>query len=214
LSNLAQGTNSFAAGRQAQALGTGTFVWNDSNATGAPFASNTGLGTGAGQFDVSATNSFHVRASGGARFLTNSANDTGTFLSSGGTAWNVGSHSSLKEGFAAIDPREVLDALAAIPLTTWSLRGQDPSIRHLGPMAEAFWAAFGLGHGEAVINTADADGVAFAAIQGLYEVVKEQAAEVAAQEQQIAGLQAQNAALAARLVALEQALAAAGATAH
>ena len=40
-------------------------------------------------------------------------------------------------------------------------------------MAEDFYAAFGHGPSERSISTVDADGVALAAIQGLYELVKE-----------------------------------------
>jgi len=47
------------------------------------------------------------------------------------------------------------------------------------------------------ISTVDADGVALAAIQGLYQLVQEQEAQLRAQQQHIAGLEA-------RLAALEQ----------
>jgi hypothetical protein len=56
--NLAGGSDSFAAGDQAQALHNGTFVWAD--AEGAPFASTT-------------TNQFNVRANGGVSLVTGSA---------------------------------------------------------------------------------------------------------------------------------------------
>jgi hypothetical protein len=49
----------------------------------------------------------------------------------------------------------------------------------------------------------DADGVALAAIQGLYELVQEQATQLVAQQEQIGALQQQNAAMEARLAALE-----------
>lgn len=61
----------------------------------------------------------------------------------------------------------MLDRLVAMPLSTWNLKVQDPSIRHMGPMAQDFRAAFGLGESELRISTLDADGVALAAIQGL-----------------------------------------------
>ena len=56
-SNLAQGSYSFAAGKQAQALDPGTFVWADSSGT--PFTST-------------ANNQFLVRASGGVGIGTTS----------------------------------------------------------------------------------------------------------------------------------------------
>ncbi len=65
----------------------------------------------------------------------------GPYLKPGGTAWNAGSHSSLKTDFAAVDRQAVLEGLAGLPLTTWRLRDGDPAVRHLGPMAEDFYAA-------------------------------------------------------------------------
>jgi hypothetical protein len=45
-------------------------------------------------------------------------------------------------------------------------------------MAEDFYETFGLGDSDKSIGTLDADGVALAAIQGLFELVKEQQAEI------------------------------------
>src|SRR5262249_20315807 len=149
------------------------------------------LGTGAGQFPLQDVNSFHARATGGTRFVTNVGSTTGVWIGPGGTSWNSGSHSSLKEHFAPVDARTVLEQLAAIPVDTWNLRSEDPSIRHMGPMAEAFRAAFGLGYDDAWINTGDAEGVAFAAIQGLYQLVQVKDAQIGALEAQGAAQQAE-----------------------
>lgn len=54
----------------------------------------------------------------------------------------------------------------------WSYK-KEPSIRHIGPSAEAFYQAFGLGIDDQSISTIDADGVALIAIQALHEKVKE-----------------------------------------
>jgi len=97
---------------------------------------------------------------------------------------------NLKEGFAAIDPGAVLAKVLALPLTTWSYRGEP--VRHLGPMAQDFHAAFGLGADDRHIHTLDAAGVALAAVQGLHVLV-------AAQARQLAALQRECAALRARL---------------
>jgi hypothetical protein len=182
--NSAEGINSFAAGNQAYAIGDGTFVWSDNNnSPGIPFFSATSIGTGAGQFTVSPNNSFHVRAAGGARFVTSTGNDVGAFLAAGGSTWTSVSHSSLKDHFAPVDGRAVLERLAAIPIQTWNLRSEDPGIRHIGPMAEAFWGAYGLGYGDAWINQGDADGVALAAIQGLNQKLEAQEREIKALKQ-------------------------------
>jgi hypothetical protein len=45
---------------------------------------------------------------------------------------------------------------------------------NLGPMAQDFHAAFGLGENDCAIAAVDADGVALAAIQGLNEKMEQQ----------------------------------------
>jgi hypothetical protein len=93
----------------------------------------------------------------------------------------------------------VLEQLARLPLSTWRYKAQAPGVRHVGPMAQDFRAAFGLGEDERHISSVDADGVALAAIQGLNEIVKEQKVELKAKEVQISEFEK-------RLAALEQLL--------
>ena len=71
----------------------------------------------------------------------------------------------------------MLARIAALPISTWSYKAQDESIRHLGPMAQDMYAAFGLGEDDRHITTIDADGIALAAIQGLYQQNLEQQKE-------------------------------------
>jgi hypothetical protein len=78
-----------------------------------------------------------------------------------------------KANFAAVNPRSVLNKLAAIPVQTWNYKSQPEDVRHMGPMAQDFRAAFQLGRDDKHISTVDAQGVALAAIQGLYELVQE-----------------------------------------
>lgn len=92
----------------------------------------------------------------------------------------AGSSREIKRGFQPVDRRVVLERLAKLPLSEWSYLADDPSIRHLGPMAEDFQAAFGLGRDERYVSPVDLSGVAFAAIQGLHEVVREREAEIEA----------------------------------
>ena len=93
---------------------------------------------------------------------------TGAYLSSGGV-WTNASDRNKKENFETVDGREVLANLAELPITTWNYKAEDPSIRHLGPMAQDFYAAFGLGADDTHIASLDSSGIALAAIQGLYE---------------------------------------------
>ncbi len=193
-SNVAGGAYSFAAGAQAQATHNGSFVWSSVDPT-----SSWG------------DNTFTVRAHGGARFYSAAGTGTGVQLASGGGSWSNLSDRAAKENFAPVDGRDILDRLAAVPIQTWNYRSQDPAIRHIGPVAQDFYAAFGVGEDDTHITTVDADGVALAAIQGLYEVVQEKDARIAELEGRVAALEAQNAAqqaqihsLEARLTALER----------
>ncbi len=97
---------------------------------------------------------------------------------------------SQKTGFAPVDAAAVLAKVAELPIQQWRFKTEDTSVKHVGPMAQDFRAAFGLGEIPTAIATVDADGVALAAIQALNQKLEESRAE--------------NAALKARLDKLEQ----------
>jgi hypothetical protein len=166
--NAASGYVSFAAGYRAKASHSGSFVWADYN--NADFVST-------------ATNQFSVRATGGVRFV--SAIDgagvptAGVSLAAGGGSWQSISDRNLKRNFSAVSGISILEKIAAMPITTWNYRAQDESIRHIGPMAQDFYAAFGVGEDDKHISTVDADGVALAAIKELYSRNRVLEAEVA-----------------------------------
>ena len=82
-----------------------------------------------------------------------------------------------------MNPLEVLEAVAAMPVTTWTMKGS--SIRQLGPTSQDFHVAFGLGEGDTSINNTDIQGVALAAVQGLYQLVQEQQAKIEDLEAQL-----------------------------
>ena len=77
------------------------------------------------------------------------------------------SDQGLKRGFASVNEGEVLERLSKLPISTWSYKTESTEVKHLGPMAQDFKAAFGLGESDRTILQVDADGVAFAAIQAL-----------------------------------------------
>ena len=111
----------------------------------------------------------------------------------------VVSDRNLKDNFAAVDGRVVLARLAGIPILAWNYKADSAAVRHMGPMAQDFYAAFGLGDTDKAIFSVDAQGVLFAAVQALYEMALEKDAEVAALQQQVADLSARLAALEKRL---------------
>jgi len=83
------------------------------------------------------------------------------------TVFNPTSDKNAKENFAAIDQKTVLERLSTLPISTWNFIENDNKTKHMGPMAQDFYKAFGLGADDKHISTVDADGVAFAAIQEL-----------------------------------------------
>jgi hypothetical protein len=172
--NVAQGNYSFAAGYGAKAYYAGCFVWGDSTAA-----------------DVTCDydNRWVARASGGVYFYTNAGFTSGSYLAAGGNSWNSVSDRATKENFSPADGEAILETLALLPVQEYNLKSQDASIRHIGLVAQDF-ARFGYGESDKAINLEDADGVAMAAIQGLYAENQE--------------LKAQVADLNARLTALEQ----------
>jgi hypothetical protein len=191
-SNTAAGLYSFAAGRRARALHNGAFVWGDSTNA---------------YIDSPGANTFIVRASGGITMYSDSAATTGVRLAPGGTSFDPTSDRALKENFAPVDAVEILEQVASLPVETWNLRSQGPSVRHIGPVAQDFYATFGFGEDNRHINMQDANGVALAAIQGLYELSLEQA-------ERIEVLEGENVALRQRLDEVDARLAALEATAR
>jgi len=84
------------------------------------------------------------------------------------------------------------------------LKAQPESVRHIGPTAQDFREAFGLGEDERHISTVDGQGIALAAVQELYREVSQKDAEIANLQKQIEGFQQ----LKDRLAGLETRLAA------
>jgi hypothetical protein len=102
----------------------------------------------------------------------------------------TGSDRNIKEDIASVDPREVLATVAEMPISSWKYIADESGIRHMGPMAQDFYAAFGLGADNRHIATVDSDGVALAAIKGLNEIVTEKNAEIDDLKARLAKLEA------------------------
>lgn len=117
---------------------------------------------------------------------TGAGNCNGVYLAAGGNSWNAPARRAGKANLAPADSSQVLDSLLKMPVSAWA--DQDSNVRHLGPMADDFHAAFGLnGDDDQGIASTDADGVALAAIQGLNAKLE---AEVAELRQRLAALEA------------------------
>ena len=107
-----------------------------------------------------------------------------------------------KENFGNISAADILDKVAALPITQWNFKTDSPKQKHIGPMAQDFHATFGLnGADDKHIATVDESGVALAAIQGLNAKLEDRSQKLEAEN---ADLKQKNDSLEKRLEALEQ----------
>jgi len=187
------GAESIALGFQVTAAGNGSVVLG-SNATTQATAAGTFLfadrSQGTVPYVATAPNEFGVRASGGVYLYTSPNLTSGVTLAPNGSSWASLSDANAKENFRDVNGEDVLRKLAQIPVREWNYKAQDAAIRHMGPTAQDFRAAFGLGDFALRINTIDADGVALAGVKAL--------------EARTRGLADENAALRAALEAQRQ----------
>src|SRR5688500_3497667 len=75
-----------------------------------------------------------------------------------------------------------------LPISTWNYTSDDPTIRHIGPMAQDFAALFGVGADNRHIHPIDGQGVALAAIPGLAAELEALRAEDARLDLRLQGL--------------------------
>ena len=155
--NSATGNYSFAAGRRARADNHGCFVWADSDDQ---------------DFPSLADNQFLVRATGGTRIYSHSSLGTGVFLPPGSGAWLSVSDSTTKENIRSVDGNEILEKLSQLEISRWNYETQNPTISHIGPMAQDFYRLFKVGDDNKTISTIDPDGIALVAIKELLEKIE------------------------------------------
>lgn len=178
---------SVGLGYRARVTNTGSFLWADS--------STFGPGGDERDFDSVADDEFAARATGGVRFVTgidvNDDPSSGVTVGSGEGSWSSLSARAAKSNVDAVEPTEVLAGVESLDVATWNYDGNG-DVPHMGPMAEDFHDAFGLGGDEHRISTVDADGVALAAIQGLAERNAETSERVDVTNDRVDELEAEN----------------------
>ena len=114
-----------------------------------------------------------------------------------------------KQDIEPVAPLDTLNKLAQLSISAWAYTNS-PNVRHIGPMAQDFKAAFDLGEDDKHIGAGDGIGVALAAIKGLHELVQEKDTEIAALQSELASIKQEmasaNTTFTGRLAALEKAL--------
>lgn len=115
---------------------------------------------------------------------------------------HTSSSRGVKNDQGVVDAADVLAKLAAVPVSKWTYL--DSTVSHIGPMAEDFYAAFGVGHDAKSLSPSDTSGVALAAIQGLDGKVREKEHEIAQLRSELQEQAALIATLSERLSELER----------
>ncbi|HZO92368.1 MAG TPA: tail fiber domain-containing protein [Candidatus Baltobacteraceae bacterium] len=152
--DTATGTYSLAAGAFATAAQTGTFVWSDGS-------------DGSTALRSSRAYQFLARAAGGFTLYTNAGATVGAELAAGSGTWASLSDRGAKTNIVPLDDASVLEKIASLPISRWSYR-TERGVRHVGPMAQDFYAAFAVGEDDKHITSVDEDGVALAGIKALH----------------------------------------------
>jgi uncharacterized coiled-coil protein SlyX len=245
LRSVAAQVSSFAVGEDNTASGAASVAMGYHAHTNARqgsfvFADRSVAGNGEDTLRAGVNNSANWRVNGGFRIFTSTnlltgvtiqngtvasnwcnnqtnaviSTSTCAYLSTGGV-WTNNSDVNRKHGFAHVDGEDVLLRLRSVPVTTWSYNDEGNAIRHLGPTAQDFYRAFGLGPSATSIPTVDADGVALSAIKALdartttqAQTIETQGRTIAAQQHTIEQQGREIAELRARLDRIEAAIAA------
>ena len=121
------------------------------------------------QYGYNGNNTVYLGGNGNAAIFYGTVTVNGTF--------NNNSDRSAKDNFAKVQAADVLAKVARLPVTEWNYKN-DAATRHIGPMAQDFYAAFNVGTDERHIAPIDEGGVALAAIQGLNQKVEAENTEL------------------------------------
>ncbi|HYV95283.1 MAG TPA: tail fiber domain-containing protein [Chitinophagales bacterium] len=195
--SLASGNNSVAFGNNCSAFGTNCFAMGDNVHIGG--TNNIGIGTNISYNGVSGCDSHYslflggntlftmsschgfsgytinnriVARFGSYEFQTDDDGATYCYLSSGAGSWDGTSDRNKKRNFTDVNTEDVLEKIGNLPMQEWNYIHQPETQKHIGCMAQDFFAAFHLNflenaESETRINTFDIDGVNMAGIQAL-----------------------------------------------
>ncbi len=146
-----------------------------------------------------------ARASGGVTFYTKPrTTSTGATLRADSGSWSSLSDRHAKTAIEPVRLGRVLGKLRSLPVRSWQYKSQQAGVRHMGPMAQAFHRAFGLGESRRYISDVDAQGVALAGIKALAERAAAHGRQDRAQARKIAAQRRQLRSQGKRIAALER----------
>jgi len=91
---------------------------------------------------------------------------------------SMGSSRKLKDDLGPVDGSALLSLLSGLPIHTWRYLTEPEDVRHIGPMAEDFYATFGLSTDPHHLSIVDTNGVALAAVQELHNQLQAKDREI------------------------------------
>jgi hypothetical protein len=103
---------------------------------------------------------------------------SGAHLTVGGVFTNA-SDVNLKENFRAVDGEEILSKIDQLEISQWNYISESNEVTHIGPTAQDFKAAFGVGDNDRSISTIDPAGIALVAVKELRKENLELKAQIA-----------------------------------
>jgi hypothetical protein len=169
-------------------------------------------GSGGREMEVGSTGTLAVGPSGASNLFLDAAGNLTVVGTATATAHLNASDRNLKEKFVDLEDGQVLTKLTALPVTEWSFKGD--AVRHIGPTAQDFKAAFNLGADDTHIASLDLASVAVVGVKALHKMlaareatITQQQAEITALKQRFAALEAREARLQALEAAVRQLLA-------
>ena len=113
-------------------------------------------------------------------------NGNGAYLTTGGT-WTNTSSRMKKENFSELNGNDLLQKISQLSIQKWKYKGTDEY--HIGPVAEDFYKAFGLGTDNKGISTVDPSGIALAAIKEQQQIIEKQSDLINELEKRIEALE-------------------------
>lgn len=191
----AYGDHSVAMGYHSQAMHEGSFVYGDKSTEA--------------YLQTTSANQFMVRANGGYVFYTSADLSTGVVLAPGAGSWSILSDSTKKQNITSISPIRYVNKLDSIDVYSWNYKSQNKEIKHIGPMAQDFYATFDIGADSTMINSGDFDGINLLLLKGLNEkldLIEDQKEKISELEKELMLLEEKRLQMQKKLEAIENKL--------
>ena len=103
--------------------------------------------------------------------------------------WTNSSDRNIKENFVPLDNQAILNKIVQLPVTQWNYIKDESKSKHIGPVAQDFYAIFGVGNDNKHISTIDPAGISLVGIKALDEKIVEQQKKIDALEERISKLE-------------------------